>query len=236
MCKAREESLVQIESQQEQDFVWHAITKTAGYYTWAGGKNDFGTKTFRWLDGNEVNYTNWYNSRPKEDVFQVNGIQLGVSLDGTWYDQNALSTSFVLCELKKSSQLVPKDKQLEEKLKEIVTIGTEQTNRLRNELLKLISDEKETVKNANINLGEQVKDLAFEVEFQKRKNNQLTSKLNADVEKSKKQIEHLESELSKSTEQNKVLIHQNELLELRLNRIEHKLASKVIDNPNTLLV
>lgn len=84
-CRARGELLVQIETPEENDFIYNTIVKPNWQSIWLGAANIAGTAQFEWLDGTELNYTNWFSGNPSETTTNRNTIVMYYKT-GTWYD------------------------------------------------------------------------------------------------------------------------------------------------------
>lgn len=96
-CKHRNQRLVQINSQQINDFIYNQIVKPNSVTIWLRASNQIGQTQFKWLDGSELTYSNWYQSFPNQDTMQRNGILMR-QLDGKWVDKISSDLNYVLCE------------------------------------------------------------------------------------------------------------------------------------------
>lgn len=151
---------------------------------------------------------------------------------GRWFDAFVSAAKYVLCEgepFATTSPAMPATSELSEQLtpsSEFVELDNALEQRFYN-----LSQAVFEFKNANSmkfdKLQVQTNDLALEVEYQKRQANQLIYNLKADADKSKKLIEHLESQVNLNKKQNVIFVHQIELLQMRLNRMEKKMSTNI---------
>lgn len=84
---------MQIETEAENDLIVGAIQAKQSY--WLGANNIFGTKTFQWLDGKEMNFSNWWGNHPDKSASQQNGLAI---YNKRWYDDPVTCLFFVICE------------------------------------------------------------------------------------------------------------------------------------------
>ena len=91
-CKAQEGSLASILSYGENQFI---LSKSG--CGWLGLEKNILTGSWEWIDGNPVNYTNWY----LEGTYS-NDCELMYCIDGTWNSVSCLSASLSICKYKLS--------------------------------------------------------------------------------------------------------------------------------------
>jgi len=105
-----ESSLVQIKTQQEQEFVTRYAFEELGIVdpVWIGAKRheDDGTK-FIWDDGSEVTVSNWVTNSPSNNT-EKNCVKMlselgkiekaGKALNGQWEDASCLTRGVAMCE------------------------------------------------------------------------------------------------------------------------------------------
>ena len=82
-CEAQGGHLAVITSQIEQAVVQGMLTSARGYY-WLGGSDAETEGTFRWVTGEDFNYTNWSDGNP--DDYNSNEDYIGMRPDGSWND------------------------------------------------------------------------------------------------------------------------------------------------------
>lgn len=232
ICKNRNESIVRIESKEENDFISDTILVPTGWWVWLSATNVGATKTFRWVDGGEIVYSNWYPRYPDKDPNQRNAIIVGGDKyhpgpGGDWVDVPTTGTYHVLCEKLLNGYA------------------------LKSNLIEQAYQCNATITQLERKLKDQASDLSFELELHKRQSNLAIRSLQNDAKESKKYIGQLQNQakddsrvyeeniasLSKqinlNKHQNEMLIKQNDLLEMRLNRIEQKLSK---GNSNTRFI
>lgn len=91
-------SLVQIETAQEDKFIYDTIVTPNWEPIWLGAANNEGTKIFQWLDGTGLTYSNWDQGYPWEYATVRNTIVMHHK-NGKWYDWPAdKSSSWYVCE------------------------------------------------------------------------------------------------------------------------------------------
>lgn len=100
LCKSRNEQLVQINSEIENNFIFKTVAQPSTSDIWLGAENIVGTATFKWLveDGGEHSITNWENGDPNEPTGQRNAITMNKYFNGKYRDSNVHDTNFVLCQ------------------------------------------------------------------------------------------------------------------------------------------
>ncbi|XP_053375211.1 complement factor H-like [Mercenaria mercenaria] len=96
ICSSIGGYLIDITSQGEQTFIEKKLGDRTCY--WTGGKNMHGT--YKWLDGREVNYTNWYPMEPRDrDKEYCLAIEGEIGFNYKWDDKPCDSKCCPICEL-----------------------------------------------------------------------------------------------------------------------------------------
>ncbi len=107
-------SLVIIKSEAEQEFLNNLIFNTSGSVdnVWIGAKRNSDNKTFIWEDESEIEFSNWSEGSPSEDV-ERNCVQMDSqfanlfnsdeklriqSVEGVWSDVPCKKRNLVLCQ------------------------------------------------------------------------------------------------------------------------------------------
>lgn len=232
ICSKRNERLVQINNQDENDFISRTIVTPLNMVTWLGAVRVSGTMSFQWLDGSKLIYSNMGVSYPTKGINQHSALAMSASYKtvGKWFDYPISESLYVLCE----TNPIPS-------AQSNLTVQSNQ----RSEFVELVSGVRINSKNYEAQnkviskLKSQASDIAFEVEYQKRQTDKSISTINADAVKTENRMKSLENQVTLNKkqndmliQQNEMLIKQNELLEMRLNRIEHKMSTNVVDNSN----
>lgn len=99
ICHDRGEQLVHIRSKSENAYIFNEIVSQQDEkWTWLGATNVKGTTTYKWLDGNELTYTNWLSGEPSRwNVNNVNKILMRPD-NGQWQVYPNDGPAKVLCE------------------------------------------------------------------------------------------------------------------------------------------
>ena len=87
-CLINDSHLASILSVDEQKFIWNLV---AGSSYWIGGQLH---GNWKWEDGNEFSYTNWYSGQPNQDgdcLYILNG------WTGQWGDGDCSSSNYYIC-------------------------------------------------------------------------------------------------------------------------------------------
>lgn len=151
-CQNRNQRLVQIENQAENEFIWEDIVEW-GDAIWLGANNVVGTKVYIWLDGSNLTYSNWFEDQPNANVRNRNAIFMSNSHRGKWFDYSMSDTTHVLCESIDTSDHLHASIQPPYST---TTFNSNAESLVRNELLSLISVEKQ------LNTVQQDKLISFE--------------------------------------------------------------------------
>jgi hypothetical protein len=107
-------SLVIIKSRSEQEFVANLVFNISGSFdsVWIDAKRNSDNKTFSWNDGSKIEYSNWSEGSPSEDVdsncVQINSrfakllssdeILETQSVEGAWSNVPCKKRNLVLCQ------------------------------------------------------------------------------------------------------------------------------------------
>lgn len=203
---------MQIKSRSENEFIFKRILKSSSFSIWLGATNILDTNKFEWLDGNKFTDFGSKDALMAEPVDQRNGLAMSGhgSNAGRWIDYTETSMLNVLCESTRSETL-SKDMDLFEET-----------------YLKKIDEQKELI----YKLQGETNNIATELEIQKRHCDQSIAGLKGGAGESNKMIKRLKGDVSWNKKQKELLMKQNELLEMRLSRLEQKMSSNVIDNSN----
>ncbi|RWS20505.1 macrophage mannose receptor 1-like protein, partial [Leptotrombidium deliense] len=96
-CKKLNASLVSIHSPEENEFVVNFKNKKDKYWL-NGQQQEIKSEKFKWLDGSEFNYTNWFlgNQPIHLDEDYINCLSI-FPQNGRWQDENCLTRMLLLC-------------------------------------------------------------------------------------------------------------------------------------------
>lgn len=246
ICKNRNERLVQIKSGRENHFIVRIIPRFKSI--WLGTKHIIGTNTFKWLDGSDIVFGS-KNIRLTSPINERQALATSGSGSyiGQWFGFSVSSRKFVICEktileitttpvMSATTDLIEQSNERTELIRLNDEIE-ERYNKLSREMLEfkeMNTNKLHEQNNVISKLQCQTNDMATELEFQKRQCNQLISKYNSDAEKSKEEIERLHNQVRSNKKQNDLLFEQNKLFETRLNRLELKLSTNIVDNSNKI--
>ena len=67
-CNERNANLVSVHSEEESNFVFDLTDNTFTNTTncmWTGGKKNYDTNTWEWVDGSDYDFTHWNSGQPQ---------------------------------------------------------------------------------------------------------------------------------------------------------------------------
>ncbi|RWS20198.1 echinoidin-like protein, partial [Leptotrombidium deliense] len=85
-CLAFNATLVSINSEKENDFVFNTIKNFDSYFWLSGIRLSKGKAEFKWINNANVNYTNWNEGQPNDLNISDDDCLMISSIDGKWFD------------------------------------------------------------------------------------------------------------------------------------------------------
>lgn len=235
ICRNRDERLLKVDSQAEQDYITNTIIKPArkiwlpkwyvssafrphGDHIWLGATNLVGTNKFKWLDESEMTYSNWEDGKPSLDLNQRNGIVMAGDVHhplGQWFDYSVNALFYVLCEktiFALKSNLIEQTKHFNSTVKQFdarlnAVIGISKSREV--EFVNLIGDVEHRCDNLRNQFIEFFLITTKNVERQTYVSSKLGDEANYlafEVESNKKQSKQLIGDLTKDVEKSNKII------------------------------
>ena len=102
-CESLGGHLVVITSAEENAYIHHLLAGWANPRCWAGGTDDSLEGNWKWVSGEEWDYTNWISGQPDDNSHNENCLQLAYSVtngiwDGKWNDADKNIALPFICE------------------------------------------------------------------------------------------------------------------------------------------